>query len=209
MEFELTLRGNTEELPSLLELLKGNDGLLQISKGIEAPEPEIPTIIPWNPEDQEEFWNRISPSAKELMMHIVMNCESEYDEKPYGFWICNPDGSGHMVHLDDQEDLWEYCPKGAYCENPVNHRYESWTKEPNTHDLESHCKIPIQSLGARLANIQRHLSNPKFTNLTSPIVKLLRPGSEWGNAYTLQANWPLFVKDQWEAIYWKDGKDTF
>jgi hypothetical protein len=198
MEFELTLRGNADELPSILELLKGNEGLLQIANGINATEREIPIINPWEHQDQEAFWNQISPSAKDLMMHIVMDCQSEPDEDPYGHWICNPDGSGHMVHLDDLEDLWNYCPEGVPCQNPVTHRFEAGTDKPDTNSLENICKIPTRSLGARLANIRRNLSDPKFINLSDPIVTLGKHGWNQTNAYTLQSNWPIFVKDQWE-----------
>jgi len=204
MEFELTIRGSAEELPSFLDLLRKNGGEPNKISPLKISESDFTAVEPWRYALQLTLWESLSPKAQELMFHIGMDCNYRFETDSHELfdeeWICNSDGAGHLLiyTTDDGEEL-DYCPVKVPCEQPECHRQANGSRSL------SECGIPYQSLGARLANIRRHLGDPKYSGLTDPIIKYRKHNwSEYDapdiplHTYSLQANWPAFIARQWQ-----------
>jgi len=157
MEFELTIRGNANELPEVLKLLGEHTGS---SKLAVEEEGSIPTRIGWTRSTRQEFWNDISFSAAELMGYCCVLVPIPEDaESPPAF-----SGAVHRPTCGGIED----CDEQKACEN--------WEKHFRRHDtglngltLQDDWGIKPQSVGARLANISRTLKTPKYAGLPDPI----------------------------------------
>ena len=188
MEFELTLRGNTDELPPLLELLGKNSVSLNIPSSMIVTEPGIQTKTPWDIETQMSLWRDLSGSAQVFMTHLVVGCDEEGN---FGDdWEC----------LLEDEDGALLC--GDEPCRVLEHRRLPQTST-NGVFVEVQCNLNAQSIGARLANIQRTLSDPKYAGLEPPINKYNKvkadsvPDSESYASYELTPVWARFVFDLW------------
>ena len=203
MEVELTIRGNTEELAPFLEFLGQKSASLRESSVSDGVSREIPVDTPWTFGLQDSLWNGLSESAKQLMMNICIECDSDGDI--YGYWVCNPDGFGHDGRAD--EVFGEYCDEGTPCDNPFNHR-RHLQDNGGMNVTSTECRILPQTIGASLTNIKRNMANPKYVDQTYPISKIDHKDTDSeGNPrparYKLNTNWPLFVYEKWNSVITK------
>ena len=189
MEFELTLRGNADELTPLLELLGKCSNFPNRSIGLNNEEPEFPTETPWDPDLQETFWNDLSEGAQEFMMHLCMACDGG---DLYGKWVCDRNG------LTWPEE--GACGVDVPCQNPREHRMLG--QNPDGIAVVPGCIPSDRSMGARRANITRNMAAPKYADQTYPVKRIdsrgTSPGGESKKArYILTTNWPEFIFPKW------------
>jgi hypothetical protein len=186
MEFELTIRGNTGDLASLLELLGKSTDSSNGSMTLDNDESEFPTATLWKYDLQESFWNGLSEKAQEFMIHLCMECDNG---NLYGEFICDPSGLEQLV-----EDA---CGMDEPCKNPWEHRM--WGKRSDGIAVEPGCGIDSHSMGGRLASIRRNMAAPPYASQTIPVERIRHflNGEPRLTRYRLTTNWPEFIFQKW------------
>ena len=172
-------------LQQLLALLGKNSTLLNASnqsQSLEIPG-DVPTDVRWTLDSMETFWGEISDSARELMTHCAVESRALLDDGSYVCCVC------WEPSMYDSRDK-----ANTICVDYQHRRNNTGTSMGTLVDLFD---WNAQLVGARLANISRTLSDPKYTGLPYPIQRAINRHNSDGKSHEERTTALNLVSDSW------------
>ena len=172
-------------LQQLLVLLGKNSTLLNASnqsQSLEIPG-DVPTDVRWTLDPMETFWGEISDSARELMTHCAVESRALLDDGSYVCCVC------WEPNMYDSRDK-----ANTICVDYQHRRNNTGTSMGTLVDLFD---WNAQLVGARLANISRTLSDPKYTGLPYPIQRTINRQNADGKSHEERTTTLNLVSDSW------------